>query len=294
MTHLDVNHHDNASADVFISYTGQDADGVARPLATELTRRGCRVWFAEYELRLGDSLRAKINHGLAACRFGVVILSPAFFSKQWTTFELDGLTAREITEAKKIILPIWHQIDREGVARHSPTLADRLAVSTKDGIAVVASRILAVLSPAERLAEDAETIGSLVANYAEYWRQNRVLLDRSFLSLLYERRSAITMTGDAWLMIAESASDKREIRRWIELVPAHLAWAGLKAVLRDSASHEARSAAGELLGDGFATGQEDYDSVVSSFLASEKDSDVLRRAVPAVVQSKRQAFLPGN
>jgi hypothetical protein len=38
-------------------------------------------------------------------RFGVVILSPAFFAKEWPNKELDGLVAREDSRGK-VILPI--------------------------------------------------------------------------------------------------------------------------------------------------------------------------------------------
>ena len=67
--------------DVFISHASEDKEGVARPLATMLSERGCRVWLDETEQKLGDSLRAKIDSGLAQSRYGVVILSRSFFSK---------------------------------------------------------------------------------------------------------------------------------------------------------------------------------------------------------------------
>ena len=67
--------------DVFISHAGEDKVEVARPLTDALTASGLRVWLDENELHLGDSLRAKIDHGLAHSRFGVVVLSPSFFCK---------------------------------------------------------------------------------------------------------------------------------------------------------------------------------------------------------------------
>jgi TIR domain len=66
---------------VFISHAHEDKDGVARPLAQRLTQLGVRVWLDENELELGDSLWETIDHGLVNSRFGIVILSPAFFSK---------------------------------------------------------------------------------------------------------------------------------------------------------------------------------------------------------------------
>lgn len=50
--------------DVFISHAGEDKQDVARPLSEALTAAGLRVWLDEDELRLGDSLRGKIDQGL--------------------------------------------------------------------------------------------------------------------------------------------------------------------------------------------------------------------------------------
>lgn len=82
-------------------------------------------------LRIGDSLRRKIDHGLARSRFGVVILSPSFFSKNWPQYELDGLVTKEMTGAQ-VILPLWHDITKHEVIEQSPSLADKVARSTAD------------------------------------------------------------------------------------------------------------------------------------------------------------------
>ena len=67
--------------DVFISHTSEDKDEVVRPLATALRDAGLKVWYDEFELRIGDSLRRKIDKGLASSRFGVVVLSQDFFGR---------------------------------------------------------------------------------------------------------------------------------------------------------------------------------------------------------------------
>src|SRR5258708_32744647 len=111
--------------DVFISHAGEDKAEVARPLAETLKTAGLRVWLDENELRLGDSLRGKIDHGLAHSLFGVVILSPSFFAKHWPQQELNGLAALE-SSSRKVLLPVWHGVDQEFVARFAPMLADRV------------------------------------------------------------------------------------------------------------------------------------------------------------------------
>ncbi|GIW41971.1 MAG: hypothetical protein KatS3mg076_2548 [Candidatus Binatia bacterium] len=115
--------------DVFISHASEDKDAVVRPLAHALSSGGLKVWYDEFELRIGDSLRRKIDMGLARSRFGVVVLSRAFFGKGWTNYELDGLVTREVS-GEQILLPIWHEITKQELIEYSPSLADKVARST--------------------------------------------------------------------------------------------------------------------------------------------------------------------
>lgn len=115
--------------DVFISHASEDKDEIARPLAQALQEAGLTVWLDEFELRIGDSLRRKIDQGLANSRFGVVVLSNAFLRKGWPKYELDGLVTKGI-DGDQILLPIWHNISKAQVIAESPSLADKLARST--------------------------------------------------------------------------------------------------------------------------------------------------------------------
>jgi hypothetical protein len=127
--------------DVFVSHASEDTEAVAVPLADHLSRAGLRVWLDEHVLSVGDSLREKIDEGLAASRFGVVIVSPAFLRKRWPARELNGLFAIE-ESGTKVILSVWHQVSKEQVAQYSPILADRLAADTAKGLRKVAGLIL--------------------------------------------------------------------------------------------------------------------------------------------------------
>lgn len=132
--------------DIFISHASEDKDAVARPLADKLIQHGLNVWYDEYTLTLGDSLRRSIDKGLAGSRYGLVILSPHFFEKEWTQKELDGLVAREDGSEKRI-LPVWHNVTRKDVVSFSPPLADKLGVSTTKGLEHVVREIIRVLKP---------------------------------------------------------------------------------------------------------------------------------------------------
>ncbi len=127
--------------DLFISHASEDKETIVRPLARQLQQLGLRVWLDECELTLGDSLRRKIDYALSRSRYGIVVLSPNFFSKEWPHKELDGLVARE-DGREKVILPIWHNVTAADVVKFSPILAGKVAVSTSRGIEQVAASIL--------------------------------------------------------------------------------------------------------------------------------------------------------
>lgn len=127
--------------DVFICHASEDKNGFVRPLAERLQQQGLRVWYDEFTMTVGDSLRRKIDEGLAKSRYGVVVLSHAFFAKDWPQKELDGLEARE-ADGRKVILPVWLNVDQEDVVGYSPILAGRLAAKASDGMDKVVHRLL--------------------------------------------------------------------------------------------------------------------------------------------------------
>lgn len=120
---------DGRTFDVFISHASEDKNEVVRPLAAALREAGLDVWYDEFELRIGDSLRRKIDKGLGSSRFGVVVLSQAFFGRGWPEYELDGLVTRAVN-GEQILLPIWHNVSKREVTSYSASLADKLARST--------------------------------------------------------------------------------------------------------------------------------------------------------------------
>ena len=119
----------NEAYDVFISHASDDKDSIVRSLAEALQGKGLKVWYDEFTLRIGDSLRRKIDAGLARSRVGLVVISPSFINKGWTNYELDGIVTRSVS-GEQILLPIWHDITKQQVMDFSPSLADKVARST--------------------------------------------------------------------------------------------------------------------------------------------------------------------
>lgn len=136
---------DDRDFDVFISHASEDKDAVVRPLAQALRDEELEVWYDEFELKIGDSLRRKIDSGIARSRFGIVVLSPPFFAKGWPQYELDGLVTMAVG-GNQVLLPLWHGVSKDEVVRQSPSLADKVALRTADyTIAEIAAEITSVV-----------------------------------------------------------------------------------------------------------------------------------------------------
>lgn len=119
-----------AQSDIFLSHASEDKDEIARPLREALEDRGLVVWFDEVKIKVGQSIRQEIEKGISGAKFGVVILSPSFFAKQWTQAELDALFTKKVDTGRSVILPIWHRVTKDEVAAHSPLLAGLLALNS--------------------------------------------------------------------------------------------------------------------------------------------------------------------
>lgn len=134
--------------DVFISHASEDKGAVAEPLAEELRARGLKVWLDKTALRIGDSLRRKIDYGLSHSTFGVVILSKSFFAKGWPQYELDGIIGMSVNGEQRM-LPIWHEISRDEIANQSPSMVDKIARNTAiSTVAEIADEIAEVIRDA--------------------------------------------------------------------------------------------------------------------------------------------------
>ncbi|MFC5288449.1 DUF1883 domain-containing protein [Actinokineospora guangxiensis] len=143
--HVPVPDEQGETWDVFISHAGEDKAAVAEPLAIELQRLGLKVWLDKSVLRIGDSLRRKIDYGLAHSAFGVVVLSSSFFAKGWPQYELDAIVTMSIGGEQRM-LPIWHEITRDEIVKQAPSLADKVALNTATGtIAEIAIEIAEVI-----------------------------------------------------------------------------------------------------------------------------------------------------
>lgn len=131
--------------DIFISHASEDKDSFVRTLAIALIQRGWKVWYDEVSLEIGDSLRQSIDRGLANSKYAIVVLSRCFFAKDWPAYELDGLVSKQIGTGEKVILPLWHDVTREDVAKYSFPLSDKVALKSNEGLEVIIRKLVKTL-----------------------------------------------------------------------------------------------------------------------------------------------------
>ncbi len=122
--------HERPLALAFISHDSRDKADIAHPLALMLEERNCPVWYDEFSLRVGDSLRESIERGLKETRKCILILTPNFLRNEgWGKREFNSVFTRELLEKKNVILPVWHEVTEQEVYDYSPSLADKYALN---------------------------------------------------------------------------------------------------------------------------------------------------------------------
>ena len=86
----------HAKARVFISHASQDKPFV-RKLVQELEKHHLDVWFDEQEIKVGDSIVAKVSGGLKDSDYLVVVLSKASVASRWVQEELNAALMDQIS-----------------------------------------------------------------------------------------------------------------------------------------------------------------------------------------------------
>ena len=130
----------------FISHDSRDKDSLVRELVNQLVRLMCPVWYDEYSLKLGDSLRASIEKGLKEARKCIIVLSPNFLSNEgWSRAEFDSIFTREILEKTNVILPVWHNVGAKEIYEYSPRLADKVGLPSSLGVEELARKLSAAV-----------------------------------------------------------------------------------------------------------------------------------------------------
>lgn len=135
--------------DVFICHASEDKKDVAVPLVEGLKERHISTWIDVERLTIGDRLRPSVDAALTRCEFAAVVLSPFFFEKVWTRYELEEIMYRSMDDSQ-VMLPILHNMTRKDMLRHAPFMKGKVSRSTADfSITQIAEEIARVIHAAD-------------------------------------------------------------------------------------------------------------------------------------------------
>ncbi|MFE8586005.1 toll/interleukin-1 receptor domain-containing protein [Sphingomonas sp. NCPPB 2930] len=87
---------------VYLAHASEDKP-IVKPLAEGLMQRGIEVWYDNWEIGYGDSLRRKMEEGLGGCTHFVVLLTETSIQKPWVNEEIDAGLMRSVEGSAKFI-----------------------------------------------------------------------------------------------------------------------------------------------------------------------------------------------
>ncbi len=131
--------------DFFIGHTAED-ESTASALANALREQQFDVIYENTVLHLGDSLPEDLRQFFAMARCGVLLLSHSFFNMLWSQWELDELVEMVEQQTNARLMTVLHGLDKGEVARYSPTLAQKVSISTAVGLTTVAEILAQMLN----------------------------------------------------------------------------------------------------------------------------------------------------
>jgi hypothetical protein len=144
--------------DAFMSYAGKHKDMVATPLTKQRRDLGLKIWFDNDEYPHGDEqngiLYRFIHEGIALSRIGVVVVSPEYVAKEWTTQEYCGLRLKGVST----LFLVLHNADSKTLSALDPELAAGLREASA-GVASTAKNSTKEI--AQQIADFVEAVAKL-------------------------------------------------------------------------------------------------------------------------------------
>jgi hypothetical protein len=102
---------------IFISHASEDHDFVL-PLAERMKKDLgdiAEIFIDDWEIKVGDSIVAKINEAAKKADFFIVVLSKVSVKKKWVQEEIDTALMQQLSGMGTRILPIWLEISKDDV-----------------------------------------------------------------------------------------------------------------------------------------------------------------------------------
>jgi TIR domain len=212
-----------ATPRVFLSYTSDDVV-VAKRIAEALEAAGIEVWWDKWCISAGDSLRQKIDEGIAGCTHFLVLLTPRSTKKPWVNQEMDAGLVRKLNDQCRF-LPVRSELPASDLP---PLLSGILSpsITTDEDIAQLISDIHGLTRrpprgvPPSALQPDktAETGYSAAANAVA-----RLFVEQSDNALFADPQFEIeTLAKEVGLSIEDTEDALHELSGFVETSGSHV------------------------------------------------------------------------
>jgi hypothetical protein len=156
---------DEVTRDVFLSYSIQDRDFAER-LARDLVDFRLKVWWDRWEMRVGDSLVAKIQEGIQSSSWLAVVLSPNSVESHWVRRELASTIVDEISNDRVRVLPLLIADCVIPLFLRDKLYAD-FRTSYEDGLSSLLQRLSPPLQPQIQISLMSDDEGRILAAWAK-------------------------------------------------------------------------------------------------------------------------------
>lgn len=94
--------------EVFLAHSSRDKEFVQR-LAIDLKSFGIPVWYDAWNMKVGESIRRKIEQAISMSGYLAVVLSPSSVESKWVNVELSAALSEELDRGNVFVLPILYQ-----------------------------------------------------------------------------------------------------------------------------------------------------------------------------------------
>jgi ribosomal protein L7/L12 len=206
---------------LFVSYATADIR-FAKKLASELKKRKLGVWFAPWEMRVGDSLTRKIEIAIHEASYVAVILSPDSVTSRWVQVELAAAMSREISTGRVTVLPILHRDCELPEFLRDKFYAD-FRESFRNGFRQL---LFALGATPKEMQKGGDLSGEISRALISDWVESASVLELARLTVDLENRfgvSAAVATGPAILHVGLPDPRAEIVRNAV--APLDLSWA---------------------------------------------------------------------
>lgn len=116
------------------------------PFTSLLKARGLSYWLDQAEIKVGDSISAKIDEGLRESRYVLAFISESFLQRNWPDRELRSALSSSIGEGIKKVFPVLVGVTPEQFFKRYPLLSDIRCAILSDNFETLADEITEVVS----------------------------------------------------------------------------------------------------------------------------------------------------